>query len=116
MELNTEVTNNAVIINAAGRLDFGSSVAFQEQLEAVIRDAESPINAVLIDCSTLDYVSSAGLRTFLVGARSAKQRDLHFCVCGLLPSVQEVFKVSGFDRIVEVCADRGAALEQFASH
>jgi len=116
VELNTEISNNAVIINATGRLDFGSSANFLEQLEAVIQDAESTINVLVIDCSKLDYVSSAGLRTFLVGARSAKQRDMHFCVCGLLPSVQEVFSVSGFDRIVEVCADRAAALEQFETN
>jgi anti-anti-sigma factor len=110
-----DVVGSALVVNASGRLDFNNSVTFQEALEAIVRDAAPTIKALVVDCAALEYVSSAGLRAFLVAARAAKERDIDCCICGLMPSVHEVFTVSGFDRIVTICTDRAAAVDQFST-
>jgi anti-sigma regulatory factor (Ser/Thr protein kinase) len=63
----------------------------------------------MIDCCALDYVSSAGLRVFLVAARAAARAGITFALCALTPAVREVFELSGFARLMAVHADRAAA-------
>ena len=62
--------------------------------------------ALIIDCAALDYVSSAGLRIFLLAARTAQRAGISFALCALKPAVREVFDLSGFSRIIAVHADR----------
>jgi serine/threonine-protein kinase RsbW len=104
-------------LNPEGRLDFGAAPAFQRQLEEMIAAAPAapaaPV-AVMIDCSALDYVSSAGLRVFLLAARAAERAGISFALCALTPAVREVFELSGFARLMAVHADRAAALADAA--
>ena len=93
-----------------GRLDFGAAPGFQRQLEERLADSSSSVTALIIDCSALDYVSSAGLRVFLLAARAAERARISFGLCALKPAVREVFELSGFGRIIPVHADRAAAL------
>jgi anti-sigma B factor antagonist len=95
-----------------GRLDFSSSAGFEKQLNEVLAGAGTAPAAVIIDCAALDYVSSAGLRAFLLAARSAQRAGISFALCALKPAVREVFDLSGFSRIIAVHADRATALAQ----
>jgi anti-sigma B factor antagonist len=95
-----------------GRLDFGAAAGFQAQLEQVLAGAGSKPGSVIIDCAGLDYVSSAGLRVFLLAARASQRAGLAFAICALTPAVREVFDVSGFSRVIAVYADRATALAQ----
>jgi anti-sigma B factor antagonist len=95
-----------------GRLDFGAAAGFQARLEQVLTGAGSKPAGLIIDCAGLDYVSSAGLRVFLLAARASQRAGLAFAICTLKPAVREVFDVSGFSRVIAVCADRAAALAQ----
>ena len=66
--------------------------------------------AVIIDCAGLEYVSSAGLRVFLLAARTSQRAGFRFALCSLQPAVREVFELSGFNRVIDVHPDRAAAL------
>ncbi len=112
MNVTHDNDHKTTTIHATGRLDFEAAGAFQKDLEASIAAAAAAGNAVLLDCATLDYVSSAGLRVFLVGARAAKAANVPFAVYALTAAVKEVFDVSGFGRIIDVLADRAGALEK----
>lgn len=104
--MDTQVDKQAhvTVVRPRGRLDFGAASDFQAKVDlALAGDGKQPA-AVVIDASGLEYVSSAGLRVFLVGARSAKAAGIGFSVCGLVPAVNEVFSLSGFDRIITVYA------------
>jgi anti-anti-sigma factor len=93
-----------------GRLDYGAAAAFQTQVEQVLAGATSQPAGVIIDCAGLDYVSSAGLRVFLLAARASQRAGLSFAICALKPAVREVFDLSGFSRVIAVYPDRTAAL------
>jgi anti-anti-sigma factor len=93
-----------------GRLDFSSAPGFEKQLNEVLAGAGTVPAAVIIDCAALDYVSSAGLRAFLLAARTAQRAGISFGLCSLKPTVREVFDLSGFSRIIAVHADRATAL------
>jgi anti-anti-sigma factor len=96
----------AALVIAEGRLDFGAAPGFQRALEQALTGAR----ALIVDCAALDYVSSAGLRAFLQGARAAQRAGTPFALCALRPAVREVFELSGFSRIITVHPDRASAL------
>ena len=110
MQTTKENTDRAIVLAPAGRLDFAAATAFQEALEKAIAEAAAAKLAVIVDCSGLDYLSSAGLRSFLIGARTAQSAGVKLKVCALQKSVGEVFDVSGFSRIMPPVSDRAAAL------
>lgn len=106
-----ETFAQATVVIPEGRLDFGASAGFQQQLEQALAGAGPPPAAVVIDCAALDYVSSAGLRVFLLAARESQRLGIGFALCALRPAVREVFELSGFTRVIAVHPDRPTALE-----
>lgn len=87
-----------------GRLD-ASAV---EEATSVLLEIV-PKGAVVADFTQVPFVSSAGLRVLLRAATLAKSMGTRFAVCGLQPTVREVFEISGFDRIVALHANLAEA-------
>ena len=111
MNLRIEALAEATYVIPEGRLDFDAAPGFQESLERLLSAAGKPA-ALIIDCAALEYVSSAGLRAVLLGARAAQRAGVPFALCALQPAVREVFDLSGFSRIIAVHPDRATALAQ----
>jgi anti-anti-sigma factor len=105
MEILQESNEIALVLIPQGRLDSQTAPLLQERMLGCIDDAPS----VLVDCSQLDYVSSAGLRVFLMGAKRCKQIQREFAICGLQDAVKEVFEISGFLSILTWYPDRTQA-------
>jgi anti-anti-sigma factor len=111
---NIERHGTATVLVASGRLDFSAAAGFQGQLDQLTSAAEGK-GPLIIDCAGLEYVSSAGLRTFLLAARSCQRSGRYFAACALQHAVREVFELSGFARLIPLHADRAAALAAAAS-
>jgi anti-anti-sigma factor len=112
MKLRIEELAEVTYVVPEGRLDFDAAPGFQEAVERVLSGAGKSPASVIIDGSGLEYVSSAGLRAFLLAARAAQRSGIAFALCALQPAVREVFELSGFSRIIPVHADRVSALAQ----
>jgi anti-anti-sigma factor len=112
MNVRTETIGESTVVIPEGRLDFGTAPSFEKELERALAGTATAPTALIIDCAGLEYVSSAGLRAFLVTARSAQRAGVRFALCTLRPAVREVFDLSGFTRIITVHADRATALAQ----
>ena len=110
MKIRLGAHGTATLVIPVGRLDFGVATGFQAQLEQVLSGARSAPASLVIDCAGLEYVSSAGLRVFLLAARASQRAGLRFAMCSLQPAVREVFELSGFSRVIAVYTDRAAAL------
>ncbi len=74
--------------------------------DALIDDGESTI---VVDFSSVDFVSSAGLRVLLATAKKIGTSG-SLRLFGLNPSVREVFDVSGFSTIFAIFDDEPSAL------
>ena len=110
MNVSFEKLALTTLVIPEGRLDFSSAASFEKQLNEVLAGAGTAPRAVIIDCAALDYVSSAGLRAFLLAARGSQRAGISFALCALKPAVREVFDLSGFTRIITIYADRATAL------
>jgi serine/threonine-protein kinase RsbW len=112
LKVRIETLALTTLVIPEGRLDFGAAAAFQQQVEEALAASGTTPAAVIIDCTALEYVSSAGLRVFLLAARASQRAGIPFALCALQPAVREVFDLSGFSRIITVHADRPTALAQ----
>jgi anti-anti-sigma factor len=112
MNLRIEPVGDVTYVAPVGRLDFDAAPGFQEAVERLLSGSGKSPAAVIIDGTGLDYVSSAGLRAFLLTARAAQRSGIAYALCALQPAVREVFELSGFSRIIPVHADRASALAQ----
>ena len=106
MEIMHETIGDKLVVRPEGRLDSLTAPAFEAALVPLVDRA----GVVVIECSKLTYVSSAGLRVFLTAAKTAKSKGGKIVLCALASGVQEVFTVSGFSKIIDMHPTLDAAL------
>jgi anti-sigma B factor antagonist len=106
MDIREETVGGVHLVSASGRLDSGSAGA----LEAVLPARVQAHDKVLLSLSDVAYVSSAGLRVLLIGAKAARANGHKLVLSGLAPSVREVFDISGFTSIFAIEPDVDSAL------
>ena len=90
--------NNDLVMYFEGRLDTASA---PETEKAVAPLKESSGRDIILDCSKLDYISSAGLRIFLSILKSAKPKGDHVYIRGISDSIRAVFVMTGFVNLFE---------------
>jgi anti-anti-sigma factor len=93
---------NAVVVLAAGRLDQDTCEAFRSDLLKYVEEAAHDGGAIVLDLSSLEYVSSAGLRCFMLASRQAKAQHGRIFVAALQPMVAEIFQISHFNLVFQV--------------
>jgi anti-anti-sigma factor len=93
---------NAVVVLAAGRLDQDTCEAFRGDLLKYVEEAAHGGGAIVLDLSALEYVSSAGLRCFMLASRQAKAQHGRIFVAALQPMVAEIFQISHFNLVFQV--------------
>ena len=93
---------NAVVLSVSGRLDQDTCDGFRAELmvhvEATARDG----GAIILDLAGMEYVSSAGLRCFMLASRQAKAQHGRIVVASLQPMVAEIFEISHFNLVFQV--------------
>lgn len=93
---------NAVVLRVEGRLDQDTCVAFTTDLMKSVDTAAAEGGAVVLDLSGLEYISSAGLRCFMLASRQAKAQQAKIAVAALQPMVAEIFQISHFNLVFQV--------------
>lgn len=102
MNVKTRDENGYFIVSLDGRLDIGNSAQFEATCLEWIEQGKRQL---VLDFSTLEYISSAGLRSILSATKKLKSLGGGLSLCGLSGLVEEVITVSGFDNILKVYAD-----------
>ena len=93
---------NALVVGVAGRLDQDNCDAFRADLMARIEQTAHDGGAVILDLAGLEYVSSAGLRCFMLASRQAKAQHGRILVAAPQPMVAEIFEISHFNMVFQV--------------
>ncbi len=105
MELKLNWSGETLVAQPVGRLDGESAADFERQITEEIGD-----HSLVVDFAELNYISSAGLRVILVLAKALKARECRLDLCCLSHPIQEVFRISGFDQIMNIHQTRKQAL------
>ena len=67
--------------------------------EVVAATLGNDINAIHVDVSRMAYVSSAGLRVFLMMYKSLEDKS-NFSMTGVSEEVKEILETTGFDQFL----------------
>ena len=110
MNIHEERSDGVLIIGLEGRLDATSSKMFEEKTLAMIDAGETRL---VIDLSQLDYVSSAGLRVFLLASKRLNPAGGKLVLCSLQEPVKEVFEIVGFFSVLSILGSKDEALKSF---
>jgi len=94
----------AVVLTPDGRLDHDNSEAFRAALQPHLDASARPGRGVVLDLSGLEYVSSAGLRCFVLAAKQAKAQGGRVVIAGMQPVVAEIFQISRFNLVFDIFA------------
>ena len=83
------------VVMISGRLDAAQSTTAQDFLDKVE-------GAATLDCTKLQYISSAGLGVLLKTQKRLMASGGKLRLTGLSRHLRDVFQYSGFDRIFEI--------------
>ena len=100
-------TEQYVLVNLSGRVDTTNAGEFEKVIVEVVEGRETKI---VLDCSGLNYISSSGLRVFLIVQKKMLAIKGQFCLCSLQPGIKEIFDISGFSSIFSLFPDIEAAV------
>ena len=99
--------DEVLVLLPVGRLDSGNTHSFESVvMDHVSRDEQR----LIVDFSRLDFISSSGLRVLLIAAKALKARGGTLVLCSMRTHIEEVFRISGFDRIISIKDSRESAL------
>jgi len=108
MELKKEVLDDGMLsICVIGRID--ASTAPQLEREVVSALSSSYARCVL-DLTEVEYMSSAGLRVLMLGAKTAGGVKGVFAICSIQESVRNVLAMVGFLPLLDIHENKGIAV------
>lgn len=99
MNLNFTEVNNFTVVQIIGRIDTITAPDFENNIMKLMSEG---VSKLIFDCSKLDYVSSSGLRVFLMAQKKISAIKGVLKVCCLQPSIKEIFDISGFSQIFSI--------------
>ena len=97
MTIEKMMNGTAATLKIIGRLD----TATAPELEAAIDGCIAGIQELVLDCSALEYVSSAGLRVILKAQKLMNAQGA-MKVTHVNEAIMEVFDITGFADILNI--------------
>ena len=108
VEINKIEEQDHEVLVITGEVDASSSI----ELDNAMKDAmEGSDKNLLIDCSSLEYISSAGLGVFMSYLDEIKKKNINLIFYGLNHKVLNVFQILGLDQLLRIEEDEKSAKE-----
>jgi len=108
--MNVQISSSAdfTIVSVEGRVDTTNASEFEKAMMEVIDGGSSKI---ILNCAGLNYISSSGLRVFLIVQKKMMATKGLFRLCNMQPGIHEIFEISGFTSIFSISPDLETALK-----
>ena len=97
MTIEKTLTDTAAVLKIVGRLDTTTA----PELDASIDGCAAGLKELVLDCSALEYVSSAGLRVILK-AQKLMNAQGNMKLTHVNETIMEVFDITGFADILTI--------------
>ncbi len=107
MDVKIELLPEYAMVRVEGRVDTTNANEFEQSMQQVLAAGRSKI---VMDCSGLDYISSSGLRVFLIIQKKMTAARGQLKLCSLQPGILEIFDISGFTSIFSISPDVASSL------
>ncbi len=108
MNLTVEEKDQACVISIEGRIDTTNYNEFESKVNEV---AGVNTKFIVLNCEKMNYISSSGLRVFLILQKKMMASGGVLKICCLQPTIKEIFDISGFSSIFTIAENCEKALE-----
>ena len=98
MNAKIEEIDGKFVATLAGEMDTAAATEAEEVLQSLYN---SDGKDVIIDCTSLEYIASSGLRILLGILKGAKAAGSKVVMRGVNDDIKNVFKLTGFISIFE---------------
>lgn len=98
MNINKKYDENELTLTLEGRIDTITST----DLDKEINDELGKFNSLIIDFTDVEYISSAGLRVLIANQKKLKADDIPLVIKNVNDTVSEIFRMSGFEKILDI--------------
>jgi len=92
---------DAQVLSVSGRLDSEAAAEFEDQC---LKAVNSGVRTLILNLTTLDYLSSAGLRTLLSTGKTLQAREGKLVLCAQKGPILQIIEAAGFHKLFPVCA------------
>ena len=109
VQIDTIKEDDITTLNINGEVDASSSIQLDESLGAVVSNGDPKI---LIDCGSLNYISSAGLGVFMSYIEDVNSKNIKMALFGMNDKVMNVFDILGLDQLLTIVKTKEEALSK----
>jgi anti-anti-sigma factor len=110
VEIKPERKGDVLVLRFSGRLD---AISTPDAEKKVLDMIEKGSYNLLFDFNNIDYISSAGMRMLLAITKKIKTQPGRLALFGVTTNVMDVFKMSGFDHVLDLLETEEEALQKF---
>jgi len=97
------------VLKIKGRIDTINSKDLEDEVNRIFDSGEKNL---IFNCSEMNYISSSGLRVFLVVQKRAISLQGKLYLCNMQPAIKEIFVISGFSNLFRIFDTQEEALEK----
>ncbi len=97
----------ATVLQVKGNINSNNAPQFSVRMNSLI---ESGCPHLIVDLTSLSFMTSAGFRALLIAGRSATEAQCAFSLCGLNERVRQLFELGGFLDLFPIHANQQDAL------
>lgn len=108
MEIKKTKINDFSVLSIEGRIDTTNFNQFEIEINLLFNSGEKNF---IFNCEGLNYISSSGLRVFLIAQKKSISLNGKLHLCNLQPNIKEIFDISGFSSIFKIFDTQEQALE-----
>jgi len=109
MNIIKEKIKNFSVLKIDGKFDSTNSAVFEAEIDQLYSSGETNI---IFNFGGVNYISSSGLRVFLIAQKRAVALNGKLHLCNMQPAIKETFVVIGFSNIFRIFDTQEEALEQ----
>jgi anti-anti-sigma factor len=108
--MNVQVASSAdfKVVSIEGRVDTTNANEFEKAMMEII---DGGCSKIILNCAGLNYISSSGLRVFLIVQKKMMAIKGQFRLCNMQPGIHEIFEISGFTSIFSIFTNQEDAIK-----
>jgi anti-sigma B factor antagonist len=99
------------VVALVGEIDASSSIDLDL---AIAKSVGENFTKILIDCSALEYISSAGLGVFMSYIEEFKEKNISMVLFGMNEKVSNTFEILGLNELLLIASDKAEAKKMLA--
>lgn len=100
MKLSIKEQKEVYTISIEGDLDASSSISLDKAIAEFLNGEKA--STLLMECSSLNYISSAGLGVFIAYLQEFESKKIRLIFLGLNDKVKNIFQIVGLDQLVKI--------------